>query len=220
MPLPNPTEKNPLILPNGSRDEATVFLANVIDHPNIEIGAYSYYNDARLPEDYASTLAPYLFAGAPEKLQIGKFCQIAQGVQFITSTANHPMDGISTYPFAIFDPPRFANYRNSLPAGSDTIIGNDCWIGREAMIMPGAHIGNGVIIGAGSVVAGTIPDYAVVVGNPGRVARKRFSDDAIATLLALAWWDWSADQISDSVESIESGDISALEQAHRSFASR
>lgn len=213
MQLPDPDQRNPLIFPDGSRDDATVFLNNVIDHPNITIGAYTYYNDNRLPEDYASTIAPYLFAGAPEKLNIGKFCQIAQGVQFITSTANHSMDGFSTYPFAIFDPPRFATYRSSLPAGNDTLVGNDCWIGREATILPGATIGNGVIIGAKAVVAGNVPDYAVVVGNPGRVARMRFSDNEVAKLLELAWWDWEAVDISASLTAIENADIDALQQA-------
>ena len=41
---------------------------------------------------------------SPEKLVIGKFCQIASGVQFITASANHRYDGISTVPFAVFDP--------------------------------------------------------------------------------------------------------------------
>lgn len=212
MPLPNPNLKHPLIFPDGSHDLATVFLCNVIDHPNIEIGTFTYYNDRRLPEDFASTIAPYLFEGSPEKLIIGKFCQIAEGVQFITSSANHPMEWISTYPFGIFDPARFATYRDSLPTGSDTIVGNDCWFGREARIMPGATIGNGVIVGAGAVVAGIVPDYAVVAGNPARVKRMRFANDLIDRLNALAWWNWPVPQISDAIGAIESMDIDVLEQ--------
>ncbi|MCP4185928.1 MAG: antibiotic acetyltransferase, partial [Hyphomicrobiales bacterium] len=94
MTLPNPGEKHPLILPDGSRDTATVFLDTVINHPNIDIGVYTYYNDDSFPDDYARKIAPYLYPGAPERLQIGKFCQIAKGVEIITSTANHPMTGI------------------------------------------------------------------------------------------------------------------------------
>ncbi|MEM8651401.1 MAG: hypothetical protein AAGF54_12785 [Pseudomonadota bacterium] len=51
--------------------------------------------------------------------------------------------------------------------------------------MPGTRMGNGVIVGAGAVVAGTIPDCAVVVGNPARVVRKRFSDAVIQRLNTL-----------------------------------
>ena len=77
--LPHPRTRNPLILPDGSCDPATVFLSEVIDHPNIEVGDWTYYNDRTLPDDYAATVAPYLFPGAPERLTIGRFCQIAQG---------------------------------------------------------------------------------------------------------------------------------------------
>lgn len=208
--LPNPNCRNPLILPNGSADAATVFLNQVIDHPNITVGDWTYYNDRRLPEDYAETLAPYLYPGAPEHLRIGKFCQIAQGVQFITATANHPMTGLSTYPFAIFDPPRFGGYRASLPRGRDTIVGHDCWIGREAMLLPGAELGHGAIVAGRAVVRGKIPDYAVVAGNPATVQRLRFSEEEIAKLLDLAWWDWEPDEIGQVIPLIEQGRIAEL----------
>lgn len=208
--LPDPKSRNPLILPTGAVDPATVFLNQVIDHPNITIGDWTYYNDRRLPENYAETLAPYLFPGAPEQLRIGKFCQIAEGVQFITATANHPMTGISTYPFPIFDSPRFAEYRASLPRGRDTIIGHDCWIGREAMLLPGAELGHGVIVAGRAVVRGKIPDFAIVAGNPATVQRMRFTDDQIATLLELEWWHWEPEAIAAALPVIEAGDISAL----------
>jgi virginiamycin A acetyltransferase len=213
LTLPNPGEMHPLILPDGSRDTATVFLDTVINHPNIDIGAYTYYNDDSYPEDYARKIAPYLYPGAPERLRIGKFCQSAKGVEIITSTANHPMTGISTYPFAIFDPPRFATYRDSLPASKDTIIGNDCWLGREAVLMPGATLGNGVIVGTRSVVTGAVPDYAIVAGNPARIIRLRFSESEILLLTKLAWWDWDPDRIAAAIEAIESGNIASLAQA-------
>ena len=212
MTLPSPEERNPLILPNGDRDNATVFLNQVIDHPNIEIGDFTYANDASEPDDFAARLAPYLYPGAPERLIIGKFCQIAHGVQFVTSTANHPMNGISTFPFAIFDPPRFMSYRSSLSRGKDTVIGNDCWIGREAMLLPGATLGNGVIVGARAVVSGIVPDYAIVAGNPAKIIRMRFSVDQIAQLSRISWWDWEVEKIDRLVDAIEGGDIEKLSQ--------
>lgn len=57
-------------------------------------------------------------------------------------------------------------------------IGNDVWIGDGVIILPGSKIGNGVILGAGSVVRGDIPDFAVVVGNPGYVLKFRGEKDA------------------------------------------
>jgi virginiamycin A acetyltransferase len=48
-------------------------------------------------------------------------------------------------------------------------IGNDVWIGSGACVLDGARIGSGVIVAPNSVVSGTIPDQAVVQGNPARV---------------------------------------------------
>lgn len=208
--LPDPKTRNPLVFPDGSHDPATVFLSAVIDHPNIDVGDWTYYNDRTLPEDYASALAPYLFAGAPEHLSIGRFCQIAEGVQIITATANHPMDGISTFPFAVFDPERMGTFRASLPRGKDTIVGHDCWIGREAVLMPGAELGCGVIVAARAVVRGKIPDYAIVSGNPATVIRMRFSPAEIETLLDIAWWHWPPEKIARHLALIEASDVSAL----------
>lgn len=210
--MPDPRLRNPLVFPNGAHDPATVFLSQVIDHPNIDVGDWSYYNDQRLLDDYASTLAPYLFAGAAERLVIGKFCQIAQGVEFITASANHAMSGISTYPFSVFDQTKIAGYRGELPRGFDTIIGHDCWIGRGATLLPGAELGCGVIVGAKAVVRGKIPDYAIVAGNPAVVVRMRFDAGTVAQLLEIAWWDWDANKIAAQIDLITSGDVGALSE--------
>ena len=53
------------------------------------------------------------------------------------------------------------------------IIGDNSWIGANAVILPGVTIGTGVVVGAGTVVTKSIPDYAVVVGNPGKIIRYR-----------------------------------------------
>lgn len=182
----DPTRAHPILLPDGSAHEGTAFLSAVIDHPAFEVGDYTYASDFDPPADFAARLAPYLFPFSREKLVIGRFCQIAHGVRFLTSSANHDMRGVSTFPFPVFDADRRAGYQ---PDQRDTIIGHG------ALVLPGARIGNGVIVGAGAVVGGTVPDYAVVTGNPAQVLRMRFSPDEIAQLNALAWWDWPADRI-------------------------
>lgn len=137
----------------------------------------------------------YLYVGCPERLIIGKFCQIAHGVRFITSSANHRRDAITSYPAEIFDTQSRADFIDTLGDQPDTIIGHDVWIGHGALILPGARIGNGVIIGAGAVVAGTVPDYAVIAGNPAQIVRMRFAADEIDRLNDAAWWDLPADEI-------------------------
>ncbi len=193
MPPLNAALRHPMRFAPGRENPSIVHLNRVIDHPNIQVGDYTYANDFDPPADpsgWAARLAPYTYPGAPERLIIGRYGQIAHGARFITASANHAMGGLTTYPFAIFDPASLPPYRDQFAGLPDTIIGHDCWIGHGALILPGARLGHGVIVGAGAVVGGTVPDYAVVAGNPARILRMRFAPDAIRSLLASAWWDW------------------------------
>ncbi len=63
------------------------------------------------------------------------------------------------------------------------------------MILGGVTIGHGAVIGAGAVVTKDVPPYAIVVGNPARVLRYRFSPELIGKLLDAKWWDLPADVI-------------------------
>ncbi|NOD31060.1 CatB-related O-acetyltransferase [Ruegeria atlantica] len=209
MPLPDAARRYPVTLPDGTEHRGTAFLSQVINHPRIQVGDYTYASDFDAPEDWANRLAPYLFEFSREKLVLGKFCQIAHGVRFVTASANHATDGITCFPFPVFDPERMLEYQ---PDVRDTLVGNDVWIGYGALIMPGASIGDGAIIGAGSVVRGTIPPYSVVTGNPAEIRRYRFDADKIERLLALKWWDWPAELIIEAESVLLRGDIENLER--------
>lgn len=209
----NPDEKNPVKLPDGNAWPHTIFLKNLISHPNIQIGDYTYFNDFRLPvNDVRQLLVPYMHQGAPEKLVIGKFVQIAHGVQFITSSANHQMDGFSTYPFAVFGEPWVSSYEAKWPNKGDTAVGNDVWIGHEALIMPAVTIGDGAIIASRSVITKDIPPYTIVAGNPAKVIRKRFDEETISSLLEIKWWDWPIEIINKNIAAIVGADIDMLKR--------
>jgi len=208
VPFASPDTLHPVILPDGTPHAGTVFLNAAIDHPRMEIGDYSYASAFDPPDDWAARLAPYLFDFSPERLVIGRFCQIADGVQFITASANHRHDGFTSFPFFIF-----GGDAVSVPGpGPDTVIGNDVWIGQGARILPGARIGDGVIVGAGAVVGGTVPPYTVVAGNPARVLRSRFSPEVVELLMELRWWDWPIDRILATQAALCNGDAKALAQ--------
>lgn len=212
-PFADPETTFPVILPDGRRHEGVVFLKAAARHPRMSIGAYTYASSFDPPRDWAARLAPHLHASSPERLVIGKFCQIAHGAVFITSSANHRCDGFSTYPFAIFDG-GIGVERPSMPAaGPDTVIGNDVWIGQGATILPGARLGDGVIVGAGAVVAGDAPSYSIVAGNRAQVVRMRFDDATIKRLRALSWWNWPIEFIQRHEAAICNADIDALERA-------
>lgn len=181
---------------------------------NVEVGAFSYYDDPLHARDFFRRNIRYNFRGSGTRLVIGKFCAIATAASFVFPEANHAMTGPSTYPFGVLG----GAFAEALPLDAypwppkrDTVLGNDVWLGMEALVMPGVRIGHGAIVGARSVVTRDVPDYAVVAGNPARVVKRRYSEDEAARLVALAWWDWPAERIARAVPVLVKGDVAALE---------
>ena len=54
----------------------------------------------------------------------------------------------------------------SLASGVSVGVGTH--IGSNAVLIPCVKIGKWVVVAAGEVILRNIPDYAVVVGNPGK----------------------------------------------------
>ena len=174
-----------------------------ITRPNIIADDFSYYNG----DDFENCVTHhYEFIG--DKLIIGKFCQIASGVEFVMNGANHQMNATSTFPFYIFDGwEQDTPQLSDLPNKGDTIIGNDVWIGQNAVILPGVHIGDGAIIGLYSVVGKSIEPYTIVAGNPAKPIHKRFDDELIALLLVFKWWDKPVDEIQELIPILTNRDL-------------
>ncbi len=191
------------------------YIANLPKRPNVEIGDFTYYSDNHnSPENFYDHIQHhYDFLG--DRLVIGKFCAIAEGVTFIMNGANHRMDGITTYPFNIFGGgwEKVTPTLNQLPFKGDTVIGNDVWIGQNVTIMPGVKIGSGAIIAANSNVTKNVEPYTIVGGNPAKVIKKRFNDEVVDLLLKLEWWNWDEQKIFDNLEKLVSlNDISSVQK--------
>lgn len=56
-------------------------------------------------------------------------------------------------------------------------VGEGTHIGIGATVIQGIKIGKWATIGAGSVIIRDVPDYAVIVGNPGRIIRMNKPED-------------------------------------------
>ena len=134
-----------------------IYVKPTVKNSNIIVGDFTYFGDVDFEKHVTHH---YDFNG--DKLIIGKFCQIASGVEFVMNGANHQMNAVSTFPFYIFK-----GWEQSIPSAAemplkgDTIIGNDVWIGQNAAILPGVHIGDGAIIGLNSVVASDVSPYTI-----------------------------------------------------------
>jgi len=187
------------------------FLKNFITKANIQVGDFTYYDDPEGMNDFEHKNVLYHFDFIGDKLIIGKFCQIATGVKFIMNGANHGLQGFTTYPFKIFGEP-FSNLPLLSDNKGDTIIGNDVWIGNDVTIMPGIKVGDGAIIASKSVVTKNVEPYSIVGGNPAQLIRTRFSEEIIAVLLKLKWWNWDIATIANNANILLEHDLEKLKQ--------
>ena len=188
--------------------KTVTYIKPTIKNKNIIVGDFTYISDT----DFESHVT-HFYDFYNDKLIIGKFCQIASGVDFIMNGANHKMDCVSTFPFYIFE-----NWNENvplletMPLKGDTIIGNDVWIGQNSTILPGVKIGDGVIIGTKSVVGSNAEPYSVIAGNPAKIIRKRFDDELIELLLKLKWWDLPIKKIIELVPLLHNGNLDYVKE--------
>lgn len=186
-----------------------------IKNPNIIVGRYSYYSGyyhGHSFDDCARYLMPD--RNDVDKLIIGSFCSIGTGVSFIMAgNQGHRMEWVSTFPFFYVDEKCMEKGVDGYLASGNTEIGHDVWIGSEAMVMPGIKVGNGAMIAARSVVTKDVEPYTIVAGNSAKPIRKRFTDKQIERLLEMSWWDWSDEQLSQSMKLLCSENIDALYEA-------
>ena len=186
--------------------ENEIYIKPTIRRKNIIVGDFSYIADS----DFESHVTHH-YEQLGDRLVIGKFCQIASGVEFIMNGANHQMNAVSTFPFYTLEGwDAEAPALSDLPLRGDTVVGNDVWIGEGAVILPGVKIGDGAIIGAKSVVGSDVEPYSIVAGNPARLIRKRFDDEMISLLLRFAWWEKSVDEINALIPLLTNGDLESV----------
>lgn len=191
--------------------DTLTYVKPTIKNPNIIVGDFTYFGDV----DFESHVTHhYDFNG--DRLIIGKFCQIATGVNFIMNGANHQMNAASTYPFYIFKSwQQEAPPMSEMPLKGDTIVGNDVWIGQNVTILPGVKIGDGAIIGANSTVGSDVDAYTIVAGNPARVIRKRFDDELTELLEKLQWWNLPIDDINKLIPILRCSDLEKVKRELR-----
>lgn len=186
------------------------FLKNVVKNPSIIVGDYTYYDDFENVDNFEKNVK-YHFDFIEDKLIIGKFCMIASNVTFVMNGGNHLTDAITSYPFAIFG----NGWENAMdgkayPKKGDITIGSDVWIGYNATIMAGVTIGDGAIIATNSTVIKNVAPYSIVGGNPAIEIKKRFSDENIAKLLEIKWWNWDIDKITKNIQRLTGNNIEEL----------
>jgi acetyltransferase-like isoleucine patch superfamily enzyme len=137
--------------------------------------------------------------------KIGRFCAIGDNVR--TCIGAHPVTKhVSIHPsfFSSTSPvnlPLYANhtFKEHVYVDSDkkyvVEVGNDVWIGNNVSIMDGVTIGDGAVIGLGAIVTREVAPYTINIGIPARRTGQRFTDEQIASLLEIKWWENEVDWI-------------------------
>jgi hypothetical protein len=161
-----------------------------------EIGAYATVLDATIGDyTYVAGCHSHIWHAA-----IGKFTSIASAVRI--NPPNHPMQRVTQhhctyrrrqYGFDTQDDAELFAWRRE----QHVTIGHDVWLGHGAVILPGVSVGTGAVVAAGAVISKSVDPYDVVAGVPARKLYRRFSDDIVAALQAIAWWDWDRETLCD-----------------------
>ena len=109
---PNPNTIHPI-----AGYDKEIYVKPTITNPNIIVGDFTYIADS----DFESHVS-HLYEWNDDKLIIGKFCQIAAGVEFVMNGANHQMNAVSTFPFYTLE-----GWEMSPPAKTDLPLKGYPW---------------------------------------------------------------------------------------------
>ena len=82
--IPNPMTIHPI-----AGYDKEIYVKPTLKNPNIIVGDFTYIADS----DFESHVT-HLYEWNGDKLIIGKFCQIAAGVEFVMNGANHQMNAV------------------------------------------------------------------------------------------------------------------------------
>lgn len=130
--------------------------------PHSRIGSHTHVES---PERLA--LGDHVFIGhfnfidASGGLTIETGCQITNHVSVLTHSSHRALRL-----------EREAYWGHAAPAGQQrapVVLGAWSFVGPHSTIAPGTRLGAGVLVRAGSFVSGTVPDFAVLEGQPARV---------------------------------------------------
>ena len=98
---------------------------------------------------------------------IGNRVTVKCGVQLWSGVTLE--DDVFVGPNATFTNDKFPRSQQWLDDYPRTIVKKGASIGANSTILPGIEIGEKAMIGAGAVVTKSVPAFAIVQGNPGRV---------------------------------------------------
>ena len=132
----------------------------------------------------------YIAATKDCPVRIGKYCAIGHNLRIRAADHNMEFPNLQARLHK-----RLGFIPIQVKCNKGVYIGNNVWIGDNVIILADVTVGDGAVIGAGAVVTKDVPPFAIAVGVPAKVIKKRFSEGIIKELLDIKWWDWQEDKI-------------------------
>ncbi len=169
-------------------------------HNFCEIQSYFNIDNVTVGRNSYGMINAHIYNNPQERLSIGSFCSIAEGVHFIFS--EHDYHRMCMFPFCNY----IMKEKEKNPTKGPIIIKDDVWIGQGCMILSGVTIHQGAVIGAGSVVAQDIPPYAVYAR--GEIIKYRFEPEIIEKLLRIDYGKLTHELIEDNLDLLYSTESS------------
>ncbi len=110
---------------------------------------------------------------------IGEYCDVGDGSVVMAGAILNPGTTVGRHCIintaaSVDHDGRIGDYVHISPGvvlTGNVSVGDGAHIGAGAVVIPGTRIGQWAVIGAGAVIIRDVPDYAVVVGNPGKIIR-------------------------------------------------
>jgi acetyltransferase-like isoleucine patch superfamily enzyme len=156
---------------------------------------------------YAPKIVKY--KGDTGRVIVGNFASVAYDAEFYVGGL-HRTEWVSLYGLrAMLELPG-AHEDGFTHGRGDIVVGSDTWVTNGCTVMSGVTIGDGAVVGTKAVVAKDVRPYAIVVGNPARELRRRFTDEQVAALLRIRWWDWPTEKVKEHVALLSDPDVDAF----------
>lgn len=184
----------------------TLKLGDRVRLRGVSVGKHVYFaSDAAISE---VRMGDYSYCGEFARISncgVGKFTCI--GPNTLIGLGNHPLArNVSIHPVFYSRAKQvgvtFSQTQQFDESPPQTIIGNDVWIGAKVTIPGGVTIGDGAVVASGAVVTKDVLPYSIVGGVPAKLLRHRFTTEESDLILKSAWWDWSAQDLSDHTNAI------------------
>lgn len=196
------------------RTYRNVVIRNSVICDNVLIGDDAFIKESTIEENttierrnmiFNSAIGAYCSVGVNDVIRyarIGKYCSIAWNCSI--GGTEHYMKRLSTsfFPFdksyGIVEDTDMSEIEGTYSKSVN--IGNDVWIAAGAQVLRGVTIGDGAVLGAGGIYRKDVPPYEIWAGVPAKKIGQRFSDEIIAELMELKWWNLPNDVISNNIE--------------------